>query len=535
MTSKLTKILFSILILFVFLNMFTKSVFAAVTVTVATGGSSISADTTGGSYTSLTGPTIAEGANSDFPASGTFILSAPSGFIFNTGSTVTATINRVAGQKTCFSFTSTTATPTTTTITFTLNAKDGTGGNPATTCRVVFSGIQVRPSSGTPLASGNITDSGTATVVGLTSSTNLGTLTETFGAKNKLGITQQPATSATINTDFSTKPIVAIQDQFGNTVTNDSTSTVSRAVVLSSQVCGGTAGTGTLTSTPANTTAVSSGLMTYTAMQYSVAEDIKICFTSTGITSALSNAISVASLPTVTTQAATSVKDITATANGNITSTGNATNDKEGFVYATSTHTLPGNVAPASSGYTSFTENTGSFGTGAFTVSLSGLTSGVTYYGRAYSHNSVGYSYGGEVSFTTAIISITLTSSGVVSYGVVPLNTSKNTTASDLNKTQSVQNSSSIAEDFNIETSNATGGTQWTVGSSPGSDVFTHEFSTNSGGSWTKFNAANSYVTLASNISSAGTQNFDLRLTTPTVSSDYIQKSITITIQAVAH
>ena len=35
---------------------------AAATVTVATGGSSISADSTGGSYTSLTGPIITEGA-----------------------------------------------------------------------------------------------------------------------------------------------------------------------------------------------------------------------------------------------------------------------------------------------------------------------------------------------------------------------------------------------------------------------------------------------------------------------------------------
>lgn len=540
--NKFTKFLVFILILLWFLSGWPpiwqnprippdiKSVYATASVTAATGGSSISADTYGtGAYTTLTGPTITEGANKDV-GTGTIILSAPSGFIFNTGATVTATITLVAGSKTCFTFSSTTATPTTTSITFTVTAQDGTGGNPTTTCKVAFSNIQVRPSAGTPLASGNITHTGTASITGITSSTNLGTLTEVVGAKNKLAVTTQPSSTATVNTDFATKPVVTLQDQYGNTVTTDNSSTITRAVVLSTQSCGGTAGSGTLTSTPTSGSAVSSGVMTYTAMQYSAVESIKICFSSTGVTSALSNAVNVINLPTVTTQAASSVKDTTATANGNITAINGENADKQGFVYDTASKSLPGNVAPTSSGYASYTENTGSYGTGAFTVSLTGLSSGIIYYGRAYAHNSAGYSYGGEVTFTTAVIAISITSSGSISYGFVAPGANKDTTGGD---TQTARNDSTIAENFNIKTSNATGGTQWTIGSSAGANIFVHEFSTNGGSVWTKFTAADTYQTLATGIAANGTQNFDLRITAPT-DSDTQQKTITITVQAIA-
>ena len=78
---------------------------AAVSVTAATGGGAISADTTGGSYTTLTGPTLVEGASKDI-GTGTIIFNAPSGFEFNTGATVTATITLIEGSKACFAFSS---------------------------------------------------------------------------------------------------------------------------------------------------------------------------------------------------------------------------------------------------------------------------------------------------------------------------------------------------------------------------------------------------------------------------------------------
>ena len=292
MFTPITLIAIAIAIPFTFM-----AVFAAATVTAATGGSAISADNTGGSWTTLTGPTLAEGAHRDISTTGTIILNAPTGFEFNTGQNVTATITLLVGSKNCFTFSSGTATPTSSTITFTVSAVDQAGGSPTTYCKVDFSNIQVRPTAGTPLASGNITKSGTATIAGVTGSTNFGTLTEVAGTATKLGITTQPSGTASTNTDFATKPVVAVQDQYGNTKTTDNTSTITRSAVLSTQVCGGTAGSGAITSTPANATAVTSGVMTYTAMQYSAGESIKICFTSGVLTSALSNTIVVSAPP----------------------------------------------------------------------------------------------------------------------------------------------------------------------------------------------------------------------------------------------
>jgi hypothetical protein len=47
-------------------------------------------------------------------------------------------------------------------------------------------------------------------------------------------------------------------------------------------------------------------------------------------------------------------------------------------------------------------EETDSFGVGAFTRPMTGLTPGQHYYVRAYAYNSAGYGYGGEVEFDTA-------------------------------------------------------------------------------------------------------------------------------------
>jgi hypothetical protein len=107
-------------------------------------------------------------------------------------------------------------------------------------------------------------------------------------------------------------------------------------------------------------------------------------------------------VPTTTTQAVTGIAAVSAIANGNITSLGDdATCTERGIVYSTSTQTLPGNVAPASSGYSGLVNETGTFSAGAFTENLTGLTATTTYFARAYSKNVVGYAYGSEVTFTT--------------------------------------------------------------------------------------------------------------------------------------
>lgn len=264
-----------------------------------------------------------------------------------------------------------------------------------------------------------------------------------------------------------------------------------------------------------------------------------VTLAATSFKGAISLALKPPQLPAVSTQAASGINETTATANGNITDTGGVNADKQGFVYDTSSHGLPGNVAPGSSGYASFAENTGSFGAGAFTVGLTGLSSGSTYYGRAYTHNSAGYSYGGEINFTAAVIAITITSDGSISYGTMPVNVSQDTTSSGLNDTQVASNNGNVAEDFNIKGQNSA---NWTLAGSAGSEQYVHAFCTTGSGSpdpcdtgptWTSLTT--SYQALGTNIATSGTKRFDLKITTPTATTATAQQSVDITVQAVIH
>jgi len=111
-------------------------------------------------------------------------------------------------------------------------------------------------------------------------------------------------------------------------------------------------------------------------------------------------------LPTITTGAVNNITINSATANGNITDTGNEVNDRRGIVYDIVSHSLPGNIAPSLTSYLNKIEELGSFGIGSFTSLMTGLTNGLSYYVRAYSHNSIGYTYGNEVSFSTEVFPI---------------------------------------------------------------------------------------------------------------------------------
>ncbi len=120
------------------------------------------------------------------------------------------------------------------------------------------------------------------------------------GTSTKLAFTTQPSASATANTDFGTKPVVSVEDQFGNVVTTDNSTSVAIGAVLAGQSCGGTPGTGVLTTTPSSPSTVSSGRVTYTATKYSVSENVALCATGGSLASALSNQINLGSAVSVT-------------------------------------------------------------------------------------------------------------------------------------------------------------------------------------------------------------------------------------------
>ncbi len=97
------------------------------------------------------------------------------------------------------------------------------------------------------------------------------------------------------------------------------------------------------------------------------------------------------SAPTVTTQAASTVEDTTATCNGTITATGGANATARGCEWDTNSG------AP----YANSASDTGDFGAVSFTKALSSLPAGTTIYARAFATNSAGTGYGSEVNFLT--------------------------------------------------------------------------------------------------------------------------------------
>lgn len=131
----------------------------------------------------------------------------------------------------------------------------------------------------------------------------------------------------------------------------------------------------------------------------------------------------------------------------------------------------------------------------------------------------------------TPVYSVSITSSGMIQYGFVELSNSSSTLTG---YTQTIENDGNTAEKINVKSSNATGGTTWTLASSIGTNIYKHEFSTTSGSVWTTMPDNSTYVSAFPSIAQGAVEDIDFRLTAPSASTDYQQKSIVITIQAVA-
>jgi len=99
------------------------------------------------------------------------------------------------------------------------------------------------------------------------------------------------------------------------------------------------------------------------------------------------------SLPTVTTNTVTNITGVTATSGGQVTSDGGDYVTARGVCWSTSQN-------PTVSG----SHTTNGNGTGSFTSNITGLSTGTTYYVRAYATNSVGTAYGEQRTFTTTTL-----------------------------------------------------------------------------------------------------------------------------------
>jgi len=139
----------------------------------------------------------------------------------------------------------------------------------------------------------------------------------------------------------------------------------------------------------------------------------------------------------------------------------------------------------------------------------------------------------------TATVSATVTvqhisvsvSDGTIAYGTLAAGTSKSTC--DLSDTQIVTNDGNVAETFNVMGSNST---NWTLGSSAGTDTYVHKFSSSTCPvTWGGTALTTNYQTLATNVAPNATTTLNLQVTTPTATTYYTQQSFSVTVQAVAY
>jgi len=103
-------------------------------------------------------------------------------------------------------------------------------------------------------------------------------------------------------------------------------------------------------------------------------------------------------VPTVITSSITNISGTSGTSGGNVISDGNSTVTARGVCWSTSSNPT-----------ISDSHTTNGTGTGSFISNITGLINGTIYHVRAYATNSIGTSYGADISFTTMFFPIVTT------------------------------------------------------------------------------------------------------------------------------
>jgi len=132
---------------------------------------------------------------------------------------------------------------------------------------------------------------------------------------------------------------------------------------------------------------------------------------------------------------------------------------------------------------------------------------------------------------TAQNVAVTVTD-GTIAYGTIAVSGTANTNAAGLNDSQTATNDGNVSSDLDIKSQDGTGGTTWTLAGTIGADTYVHDFCiTDCDGSPTWVAMTTTYQTLASGIAALGTQLFDTRITVPSSSTDYVQKSVDVFVQ----
>ncbi len=192
----------------------------AQTVTPASGGTGISADNFAtGTWTTLSGPVIQETAPGQLQT-GNIRFQVPSGFVWDTGGTApTATVTQPKANSITVTFSSRSSTE----IIFSLTGNSG-GSPPNNPHKITFSNFRIRPAQGTPLASGEIRNAGSAAPGG---TLNYGSISMVAGADNKIRVETAANSSGAVvsaqNVEAGSSITVYsnVRDQFNNFKRNE--------------------------------------------------------------------------------------------------------------------------------------------------------------------------------------------------------------------------------------------------------------------------------------------------------------------------
>lgn len=198
-----------------------------------------------------------------------------------------------------------------------------------------------------------------------------------------------PALGPVVTTNSAATGITSSSAVLGGNVTSNGGSAVTARGICyattqspttaSSKVASGSGNgefSATLTSLAANTTYYARA---YATNSYGTSYGTEVSFTTSQMLA-----------PTVATSSAISITAISVVLGGNVTNDGNSTVTENGICYSTTENPTTANTKVA----------IGS-GTGSFSKTVEGLKEGTTYYVRAYAINSIGTSYGTQISFTT--------------------------------------------------------------------------------------------------------------------------------------
>ena len=137
----------------------------------------------------------------------------------------------------------------------------------------------------------------------------------------------------------------------------------------------------------------------------------------------------------------------------------------------------------------------------------------------------------GTVTATVTVQNISLSvSDGIVTYGILALGSTKNTT--QLTDTQSVTNNGNVTIDVNIKGQNTAA---WTLAGTAGADQYVHQFCLATCTTYpTNYTSMTTSYSLAINDLAVGSQNLDLGISAPTSSGSYTEQEVDVMVQAVA-